>query len=103
MSFKEPSRVWNVVSAMLEAEQPRSRNRARINATFNGNPPYSEEEARDNKIQTNVNFLEGTRIIHAARQQFTNAFLKPQNYFSVGLDTGPGISAPSGVTSSRSS
>ena len=89
MSFKEPSKVWNVVSAMLEAEQPRSRNRARINATFNGNPPYSDEEARDNKIQTNVNFLEGTRIIHAARQQFTNAFLKPQNYFSVGLDTGP--------------
>ena len=89
MSFKEPSKVWNVVSAMLEAEQPRSRNRARINAVFNGNPPYSAEEARDNRIQTNVNFLEGTRIIHAARQQFTNAFLKPQNYFSVGLDIGP--------------
>ena len=89
MSFKEPSRVWNVVSAMLEAEQPRSRNRARINSCFNGNPPYTQEEARDNRIQTNVNFLEGTRIIHAARQQFTNAFLKPQNYFSVSLDIGP--------------
>ena len=89
MSFKDASKVWNVVSAMLQAEQPRARNRARINAVFNGNPPFTEEEARDNKIQTNVNFLEGTRIIHAARQQFTNAFLKPQNYFAVSLDYGP--------------
>lgn len=89
MSFKDASRVWNVVDSMLQAEQPRARNRSRINSVFNGNPPFTEEEARDNRIETNVNFLEGTRIIHNARQQFTNAFLKSQNYFAVNLEAGP--------------
>ena len=89
MSFKDASKVLNAVSALLDAEQPRARNRTRINEVFNGNPPYSDQEARDNRLETNVNFLEGTRIIHNARQQFTNAFTKPANYFSVRLDKGP--------------
>jgi hypothetical protein len=89
MSFKDASKVWNVVDSMLQAEQPRSRNRSRINSVFNGNPPFTDEEARDNRIETNVNFLEGTRIMHSARQQFTNAFLKSQNYFAVNLEAGP--------------
>lgn len=65
------------------------RNRARIDSLFNGNPPYTDQEANDNRIDTNVNFLEGTKIIHQARQQFANAFLKPQNFFTVTLRTGP--------------
>jgi hypothetical protein len=89
MAFKDASKVWNVVSSMLQAAQPRARNRSRINGVFNGNPPFTEDEARDNRIETNVNFLEGTRIIHSARQRFSNAFLKPQNYFNVTLDAGP--------------
>jgi len=62
---------------------------ARINAVFNGNPPFTEEEAESNHIETNVNFLEGTRIIHQSRQAFHNAFLKPDFYFTVDLDVGP--------------
>lgn len=89
MSFKDASKVLNSIQALLEAEQPRARNRARINEVFNGNPPYSDQEARDNRVETNVNFLEGTRIIHNARQQFTGAFTKPSNYFTVRVDKGP--------------
>jgi hypothetical protein len=74
---------------MLQSEMPRSRNRARIDAVFNGNPPYTDEEATSNSIETNVNFLEGTRIINGARQTFTNAFMKPEQYFTVSLDIGP--------------
>ena len=88
MSFKDASKVWNVVSAMLQAEQPRARNRARINAVFNGNPPFTEEEARDNKIQTNVNFLEGTSLAHDARSQLSGIFLKPGRYFNLTTDYG---------------
>ena len=89
MGFKDAGQVWRTVSIMLQAEQPRSRNRARIDAVFNGNPPYTDEEANDNRIETNVNFLDGTRIINGARQVFTNAFQKPDNYFTVTLDIGP--------------
>ena len=89
MKFKDAISVWNTVDVMLQAEQPRSRNRARIDEVFNGNPPYTDAEAESNSISTNVNFLEGTRIINGARQTFTNAFQKPENYFTVTLDIGP--------------
>lgn len=89
MSFKDPSRVWFVISSMVQASQPRARNRARINSVFNGNAPYSIQEARDNHIETNVNFLEGTRVIAEARRQATNGIMKPSNYFAVNLDVGP--------------
>lgn len=89
MSFKTPDQVWNVVDSIRVAGTFRSRNRARINALFNGDPPYTEKEARDNRIETNVNFLEATRILHQSTQQFTNAFMQPANYFTVALDRGP--------------
>lgn len=74
---------------MRNAELPRSTNRALIDALFNGNPPYSTAEVARNSIKTNVNYLEGTQIAHNARRQFSNAFLKPGNFFSVRLDSGP--------------
>ena len=88
MSFKDPLKIQKAIGAMREASSPRSRNRARINSVFNGDPPYTDAEARDNSIDTNVNFLEGTRIISQARQQFVNAFMKPSKYFSSRLDVG---------------
>lgn len=89
MSFQDPIRIWQVIQGMVQASQPRARNRARINSLFNGNAPFTEEEARDNRIATNVNFLEGTRVIASARQQATNGMLKPARYFSINLDWGP--------------
>lgn len=89
MTFSDPQRIWATIDQMLQAGQPRSRNRARINAVFNGDPPYSEKEAEDNSVETNVNFLEGTELLHKARSQFNNAFLKPGRFFSVRLDVGP--------------
>lgn len=87
--FKDAISIWQVIYGMLQAEQPRASNRARINDIFNGNPPYTEKEARDNRIFTNVNFLEGTRILHNARAMYENALLKPSNFFNIKLDTGP--------------
>lgn len=88
-TFKDASFISQMIQEMQTVGLPRSRNRARIADLFNGNPPYTDSEARDNRIETNVNFLEGTRIIHQARQQFTDAFMKPSNFFTVSLDKGP--------------
>lgn len=89
MKFTDPKRAFDTVQHMVEASAPRARNRARINQLFNGDPPYTDDEADQNSIFTNVNFLEGTEIMHKARGQFTNAFLKPGKFFTVKLDTGP--------------
>lgn len=89
MKFTDPKRALDTIKTMVEASGPRSRNRARINQLFNGDPPFTEQEAEENSIFTNVNFLEGTEIMHKARGQFTNAFLKPGKFFTVKLDTGP--------------
>lgn len=74
---------------MKEADYPRGDNRRLINELFNGFPPYTEQEAADNNIAVNVNFLEATRLGHDARSQFTNAITKPGNFFTLRTDMGP--------------
>lgn len=74
---------------MRLADYPRSMNRARINSLFDGSPPYSDQEERENNIAINVNFLEATKVGHDARQQFTNAFQKPGKFFTARTDFGP--------------
>jgi len=87
--FSTPSKVESVVWDMRNADLPRSSNRARIDELFNGNPPYTTAEANRNRITNNVNYLEATQIAHNARRQYSNAFLKPGNFFTVRLDSGP--------------
>lgn len=89
MNFSDPSKIFEVIQNMKDADQGRSTNRARINSLFNGDPPYTEAEAAEHKVQTNVNFLEASRIGHDARRQFNNAFLSTGNFFTVRLDRGP--------------
>jgi hypothetical protein len=89
MNFKNASVVEQVVWQMKLADYPRSLNRSLINDLFNGVPPYTSEEVKQNNIATNVNFLEPTKLAHDARRQFYNAFLKPGGFFSVTLDRGP--------------
>lgn len=67
---------------------PRAQNRALLNNLYNGFPPYTEQEVQENQIEVNVNFLEGTRLLHDARAQYTQAFLKPGKFFSLQTDYG---------------
>lgn len=89
MNFSDPKVVEEVVWSMRQADMPRSTNRALIDSLFNGYPPYTDDEAEENNINTNVNFLDGTKIAADARRQFSNAFLKTGNFFTVSVDTGP--------------
>lgn len=89
MNFESPSQILTQISTMQWANQPVQANRARINRLFNGDPPWTEDERRANRIQTNQNFLEPGRIAANSRYQMYNAFFKPGDFFTVKLDKGP--------------
>ncbi len=74
---------------MLLAQQVVARNRNLIQRLFNGDPPYSDAQARTENVKTNVNFLEATRIASNATNQLNNAFEKGDRYYSVRLNNGP--------------
>src|SRR3546814_899184 len=89
MNFKTASVIESLTWTMRLADYPRAQNRARINSLFDGSPPYSDQEERENNIAINVNFLESCKVGHEARQQFSNAFMKPGKYFTARTDNGP--------------
>lgn len=89
MNFSNPAVIEQVAWELKLADYARSLNRSKVNDLFNGVPPYSDEQVRENNIAVNVNFLEATKLAHDARRQFYNAFLKPGNFFVVTLDSGP--------------
>ena len=89
MKFNSAQAIESVCWEMKLADTPRARNRALIDQLFNGNPPYTAAEVERNRISNNVNFLESTQIAHNARRQYSNAFLKPGNFFSVKVNSGP--------------
>lgn len=88
MEFKSAASIEDVVWNMKLMDMRRSSNRALINDLFNGLPPYTAEEQAANNINTNVNWLDGTRIALDAQRQYTQAFLKPGNYFTVKVTFG---------------
>ena len=89
MKFKDSAAVEELTWELRLADYERARNRARINDLFNGAPPFTDDEVAKNNIETNVNFLEPSKIAHDARRQFYNAFLSPDPLFTVGIDRGP--------------
>lgn len=87
--FKTADKILEVVWNMKTNDLPRSSNRARIDALFNGRPPYTDVEAAENRISVNFNDLSATNLAHNARGQFNNAFLSTENFFTVKIDYGP--------------
>lgn len=80
--------IEDAVWSLRLADYPRSVNRSRINDLFNGEQPYTAQEAEENNISINVNMLEAPLMAHDARRQFANAFTKPGNFFKVDVDRG---------------
>jgi len=89
MRFDNAQRLSEVVWNARLADMPRGENRAVLNRTYNGEPPFDESKAEENSVEVNRNFLQGTRLLTDARRQWASALLKPGNYFTVGLDDGP--------------
>lgn len=89
MKFDDADVVDQLCYTMKLADYPRAQNRARINDLMNGVPPYTDSEVKDNNINVNVNFLEACGLAHDARSQFYQNFLKPGQYFTATIDSGP--------------
>ncbi len=68
MKFTTGAAVEQLVWEMRLADYPRALNRAQMNALANGAPPYTDQEQRQNNINTNVNFLDYTALLVDARR-----------------------------------
>src|ERR1041385_4547882 len=88
MNFNKASTIESLVWQLRLADYKRSSDRALINDLFNGVSPYTAQEEKINNIEVNVNFLEGTKLAHDARGQFSNAFTKPGRFFTAHTDMG---------------
>jgi hypothetical protein len=89
MKWKDANRIQDAIQSIRLSTLPVQNNRAKINTQFDGGTPWTEEERRANKIFTNANWLEGSRIAHNARLQYNNAFVKPGAFFKAYYDRGP--------------
>jgi hypothetical protein len=90
MNFTSADKVAEVVFKMKDADKAyRSTNRANIDKLFSGDPPYTIEEEEKENIQINVPFPECPVLIGNAKRQWNNAFMKPANYFTIKVDSGP--------------
>src|ERR1700678_1096708 len=88
-SFSSPDKVNSVIDQMQQAEVLRAEQRALLNGFFNGKPIWTPEEAAASKIEVNFNNKSGAVLLHNARAQYTNAFQRQENYFSVRLPDAP--------------
>lgn len=84
MRFDDAQLLESIVWDLRQADWVRGKNRARIDALFNGQKPFENDE--ENKV--NVNFLEGTSLAHDARSQLSGIFLKPGQFFHLSTDFG---------------
>lgn len=89
MNFKSVEKIAEVIQFMKDADEPRQQNRARINGVFNGDPPYTEEEAQEGKVQINTSWGDGPSIMDNARGQWEQAMTSKDRYFTVRLRAGP--------------
>lgn len=89
MNFSTPDKVSTIIDDLKSADRLRAPVRALIEGLFNGDPPYTPEEEKENKIQININWREGVMLLLQARQQYENAFLSPSNYFTIRVPDAP--------------
>lgn len=86
MRFDSVGKMEEVVWRSRLADLPRGENRAILNRTYNGEPPFDPTFDVENARQVNRNFLHGTKLLTDARRQWYSAFLRSGNYFNVTLD-----------------
>lgn len=89
MSWDNPHILDAICYDLILSDFPRGQNRARIQRLANGGPPYSDKEVEENNIEVNISDLTHTRLLHDARSQYANAFLKGSYYSRVSTDAGP--------------
>lgn len=83
------SKMREIVWKLKDDDLQRATNRAAINHEFNGGAPYTQQEAAENGIFTNVQPLMAPRLAHDARRQLDRARAPGGTYFNLAIDFGP--------------
>lgn len=86
-NYDTAASILTSISSIQWATQGVQGNRAKINRLMNGDAPWTEDERRANRLNTNINWLEGPRIVKNSHYQLVNAFFGPGDYFTISLDT----------------
>lgn len=89
MVFDDYAAVDSVCYDLKLGDFPRAKNRSRVNDLFNGMPPHTDREVKENNIKVNFNDLTATVQGHDARAQLYSAFNKPGRFFNLTVDLGP--------------
>lgn len=89
MNWDNPRVLDAICYDLVLSDWYRGQNRARIADLANGAPPYSQAEVEDNNIVVNVSDLTHTRMMHDARSQYANAFIKGGILARAKTDAGP--------------
>lgn len=77
--FSTPDRINCICEDLQTFENKRGQDRALINDQFNGSPPFTHEEATKLRVEFNINFNEGGKLLDDANRQVNGALLfKPR-------------------------
>jgi len=85
MELTSADKVSAQISVMRDAEKYRAPQRELLDRFFNGEAPWTKQEAKDNHVLINFNDKQGTNLLHQARNQYENAFAKRDKSFKVTL------------------
>lgn len=88
-NFSTADKVSDVIGQMQQVEILRASQRELLNEFFNGKPLWTEKEQKENRIQIAFNDKSGAVLLHNARAQYENAFLRQENYFKVSVPNAP--------------
>jgi hypothetical protein len=88
-NFSTADKVSDVVTQMQNVEVVRASQRALLNDFYNGKPIWTEKEQKENRIQIAFNDKSGAVLLHNARAQYENAFLRQENYFKISVPNAP--------------
>lgn len=90
MNFASPDRVAEIIDQLKQVDiVSRAPARTLVDALYNGQPPFTEAEAKENQLGINCNFGEASDLLLQARQQFESAFLSTGNFFSIRVPDAP--------------
>ena len=83
MNLTTADKVASQIELMKRAEEFRAPQRALLNRFFNGEPPWTDQEAKDSHVLINFNDKQACNLLHQARNQCENAFSKRDQFFRV--------------------
>lgn len=89
MNYDSCGDILTQILMLQQATQKLQRNRTLINSLMNGDTPYTDEEAQQENVNVNVNFLEGSRICMNATNQLNRYFFGSDRFYTLQYDRGP--------------